>query len=361
VTSVLDVGFRRLVRPILFRTGEGDPELAHEQTLRLIARVGESRAARTVASACCVGRQFPVTVAGVEFPALAGLAAGMDKNGVGLHAWAALGFGHVELGTVTAAPQPGNDRPRLFRLPQSRAVINRMGFNNAGAAALADRLAAAGVRRGNSALGLPVGISIGKTKATPLAEATEDYLRSLRLLAGYADYLVVNVSSPNTPGLRSLQDAETLRELVGALVAEAGRLAGPGTPVPIFVKVAPDLSEPALEEVVEVCEGSGAQGLIATNTTLLRDGLAPADQWKASQAGGLSGAPLTRRAREVVRFLADRTSLPIIGVGGIMTRDDGAAMLDAGASLLQVYTGYIYGGPSLVSSLNRLNAPARWT
>ena len=178
-------------------------------------------------------------MAGIEFPGVVGLAAGMDKNGVALRAWGALGFGHVELGTVTAHAQPGNERPRVFRLPRSRALINRMGFNNAGAAALAGRLDAAGVARGNRALGIPVGVSIGKTKTTPLAEAAEDYLTSLRLLAPYADYLAVNVSSPNTPGLRSLQDADTLAELVAALVGEARRIAAHGPGLPILVKLAP--------------------------------------------------------------------------------------------------------------------------
>jgi dihydroorotate dehydrogenase len=288
-------------------------------------------------------------VAGIEFPGLVGLAAGMDKNGVAVRSWGALGFGHVELGTVTAYAQPGNDRPRLFRLPQSRALVNRMGFNNRGAAALAVRLRAAGVARGNRAVGIPVGVSIGKTKMTPLAEATRDYLTSFRLLAPYADYLAVNVSSPNTPGLRSLQDADTLAELLAALVAEARTLAGAEPPVPILVKLAPDLTEDALEHALEVAERAGAAGLIATNTTLGRDGLHPDEQDRGREAGGLSA-----RARAVVAFLAARTALPVIGVGGILTRDDGQAMLDAGARLLQVYTGYVYGGPGLVADLNRL-------
>jgi dihydroorotate dehydrogenase len=277
----------------------------------------------------------------------------MDKDGVGIRTWGSLGFGYVELGTVTAQLQPGNDKPRLFRLPESRAIINRMGFNNLGAAALADRLAAAGVSRGNLAVGIPVGISIGKSKKVPLAEAAEDYLASLRTVSRYADYLAINVSSPNTPGLRSLQDAGTLANLISALVNEAWRLANGALPVPIFVKVAPDLTEAALEEVIQVCAEAGAEGLIATNTTSGRDGIA-ADQPLAAEAGGLSGAPLTRRARQVVRFLAERTTLPIIGVGGIMSRDDGQAMLDAGANLLQIYTGYVYAGPALVNDLNHL-------
>jgi dihydroorotate dehydrogenase len=349
----MDLGYRGVLRPLLFRAYGGDAERIHERTLAAIAHVGRSKPARGALAALCARHRQPTTVAGMQFPGLVGLAAGMDKDGVGVKAWGSLGFGFVELGTVTAQPQPGNDRPRLFRLPRSAAIINRMGFNNRGAQTLADRLAAAGIARGNMAVGIPIGISIGKTKNVPLADATEDYLASLRALAPYADYLAVNVSSPNTPGLRALQDKRTLADLITALVAEAWRLAAGDLPVPIFVKVAPDLSETALEDVVQVCGDAGAEGLIATNTTLSRDGLL-ADEPSVSENGGLSGAPLTRRALEVVRFLAQRTSLPIIGAGGIMSCDDGQAMLDAGASLLQIYTGFVYAGPSLVDDLNQL-------
>jgi dihydroorotate dehydrogenase len=338
---ITDLSYSGLVRPLLFRTYSGDAERIHERTLTAISRIGESRLALAPLAGWFARHRKPTTVAGIQFPGLVGLAAGMDKDGMGIKTWGSLGFGFVELGTVTAQPQPGNDRPRLFRLPESRAIVNRMGFNNRGAQALADRLTATEVSRGNLAVGIPIGISIGKTKNVPLTEATEDYLISLRTVAPYADYLAINVSSPNTPGLRSLQDREVLAELIKALVTEAWQLAAGGLPVPIFVKVAPDLTEAALEDVVQVCSEAGAEGLIATNTTLVRD-------------GGLSGAPLTTRARDVVRFLAAQTSLPIIGVGGIMSRDDGQAMLDAGASLLQVYTGYIYAGPALVDNLNRL-------
>ena len=355
---IIDLGYRRVLRPLLFRAYGGDAERVHEQTLAAVARIGRSRPALAALAALCARHRAPATVAGIQFPGIVGLAAGMDKDGVGIKTWASLGFGYIELGTVTAQTQPGNDRPRLFRLPESRAIINRMGFNNLGASALAERLAAAGVSRGNLAVGIPIGISIGKTKTVPLAEAAQDYLTSLRTVARYADYLAINVSSPNTPGLRSLQDPRTLAELISTLVNEAWRLADGGPPVPIFVKVAPDLTEAALEEVVGVCTEAGAEGLIATNTTLGRDGIA-ADQPLAGEAGGLSGAPLTRRAREVVRFLAERTTLPIIGVGGIMSRDDGQAMLDAGASLLQIYTGHVYGGPALIDDLNRMTAPDR--
>jgi dihydroorotate dehydrogenase len=349
-----DLGYRGLLRPALFRAYDGDAEQVHHATLSALAKMARSRPALATAAALSARHREPVELAGIRFPGIVGLAAGMDKDGVAVRAWAALGFGHVELGTVTAQGQPGNDRPRLFRLPASRALINRMGFNNAGAQALADRLATAGIRRGNYATGIPIGISIGKSKVTPLVEAAEDYLTSLRVLAPYADYVAVNVSSPNTPGLRRLQDADALRELLAALVTEAWQVGSGRPPVPIFVKVAPDLEEPALEEFLAVCAGAGAEGLIATNTTLSRDGIDPADAARAAESGGLSGAPLTARARSVVRFLAERTTLPIIGVGGILSRDDGQAMLDAGASLIQVYTGYVYRGPALVSELNRL-------
>lgn len=351
---MLDQGYGRVVRPALFRSFGGDAEKVHEATVRAISGVARSDLALRLAAAVCGSPRQSTTVAGIRFPGLVGLAAGMDKNGIAVSAWSALGFGHAELGTVTAGPQPGNDRPRMFRLPASQALINRMGFNNDGAAALAQRLRAAGVERGNGAVGMPVGVSIGKTKTTPVEEASEDYLTSLRLLAPYADYVAINVSSPNTPGLRSLQDGDALSHLVGALMAESRRLATDTDPVPIFVKIAPDLSLPALDEVVAVCEVAGVQGLIATNTTLSRDRISPLDQARAIETGGLSGAPLTHRAREVVRYLTAHTSLPVVGVGGIVTATDGQAMLDAGASLLQVYTGFVFRGPALISQLNQL-------
>lgn len=350
---IIDLGYRRLVRPVLFRSGGGDPERVHESTLSMINTLGERPMARAAVSRVLARHRSPVTVAGVDFPGRVGVAAGLDKNGLGVKSWGALGFGFAELGTVTASAQPGNPRPRLFRLPGQQAIINRMGFNNSGAQALADRLAATGVARGNGAVGIPLGISLGKTKTTPLAEATADYVRSFRLLARYADYIAVNVSSPNTPGLRSLQDAAALRELVGTLVAEADRMPGAAPGVPVFVKLSPDLTEDALEESLAVCTEAGAAGLIATNTTLAREGLSATDP-RHREVGGLSGAPLARRARAVVAFLGARTTLPVIGVGGILTRDDGHAMLDAGAVLLQVYSGYIYRGPALVTELNRL-------
>lgn len=354
---LLDNGFRRLLRPALFASGGGDPEIAHERTVRQVARLARLRPARRLVAGLHPRPSHGVQLAGIDFPGRVGLAAGLDKFAVGVPAWSALGFSHVELGTVTARPQPGNEKPRLFRAVGSRAIINRMGFNNPGAAAMAATLEGFGVRRGNRIAGIPLGISLGKSKVTPLDEAVGDYLTSLRLLEPYADYIAINVSSPNTPGLRTLQDGDALRELVGALTASARSLdeergdAATG-PVPIFVKVAPDLGFDALEELLAVCTEQGASGLIATNTTLSRDGLVGADGRLAGEAGGLSGAPLTARARQVVGWLAERTRLPIIGVGGIMSVDDARAMLDAGASLLQLYTGYIYSGPALVGRIN---------
>ncbi len=326
----------------------------HTATLRTLAALDRHPAALAALRLLTRTRRRPVEAFGLTFPGVVGLAAGMDKDGVAPHAWAALGFGHVELGTVTATAQPGNPRPRMFRLPASGGLVNRMGFNNAGAPALAARLEAAGVRRGGAAPGIPVGVSLGKTKTTPLAEATGDYLASFAAVAPYADYVAVNVSSPNTPGLRSLQEAGVLRVLVAALV-DAAAARDPAHPVPVLVKVAPDLSFDALEDVLEVCTTAGAAGIVATNTTLARDGLDAADAWRTSEAGGLSGAPLAERARAVVAFLAARTDLPVVGVGGVVDAAQGEALLDAGARLLQVYTGFVYRGPALLRELDAMH------
>jgi len=338
--------YRRLLRPLLFRSYGGDPEKVHEATLRWLGRIGSTPLKDAVAALVPQTRQ-PVEVAGVRFPGRVGLAAGLDKDGVAAPCWSAFGFGFAELGTVTAQAQPGNPSPRLFRLPQSQALINRMGFNNGGAQALADRLGLWGVERGNNALGLVVGVSLGKTKATPLDQAVEDYRTSLRAVADRADYVALNVSSPNTPGLRQLQDAAAVTELLTALVAEA-----PG--LPLFVKLSPDLTDAELDATLEAATRAGASGFIATNTTLSRDGLRWPDTLLAAQAGGLSGRPLRRRALAMVGHLVRSTALPVIASGGVMTVDDAHAFFDAGAPLVQVCTGFIYSGPGLVARINAL-------
>ncbi|MET0237711.1 MAG: quinone-dependent dihydroorotate dehydrogenase [Kibdelosporangium sp.] len=341
------VGVYKLIRRGLFRVGGGDAEVAHHRTTAALAKAGPLlRPVRRVMSV-----EAPVTVFGVRFPNPVGLAAGMDKDGTALAAWPALGFGFVEVGTVTAIAQPGNEKPRLFRLRDSEAIINRMGFNNAGAEALAERLQQSGRTK------VPLGISIGKSKVVPVEQAVEDYRKSLRALYQYGDYFAVNVSSPNTPGLRGLQDRKALSELLAELSLECKALAERerSSPRPLLVKIAPDLTEDAIAEVLQVCDEHGIGGVIATNTTLGRDGLAAADQHLAGQAGGLSGRPLTERAREVVTFVHKETGgrLPIIGVGGILDVGDAARMFDAGASLVQLYTGFIYRGPGLVRRISR--------
>ncbi|MET0865432.1 MAG: quinone-dependent dihydroorotate dehydrogenase [Nakamurella sp.] len=348
---VTSAAYRHLARPVLFRLGKGDAEAAHHRTLRALAVASRSKVALAALSATRRAHPAPRTVFGIDFPSAVGLAAGMDKDGVALKAWPALGFGFVEVGTVTAHAQQGNPRPRLFRLKESESIINRMGFNNAGAAELAARLKTSGP------IGVPLGISLGKSKVTPVESAVGDYLTSLRAVYQYADYIAVNVSSPNTPGLRGLQDRRPLDELLGALTAEAGSLAWThhrdDNPVPVLVKIAPDLSDHAIGELLEVCADRDVAGIIATNTTLDRQGVTGREVALAAETGGLSGRPLTDRAVEVVRFVTSHCALPVIGVGGISSARDGLRMLDAGASLLQLYTGFIFGGPPLITDLNR--------
>jgi dihydroorotate dehydrogenase len=270
------------------------------------------------------------TVFGVRFPGPLGLAAGFDKNGKGLHTWPALGFGYAEVGTVTARPQPGNPQPRLFRLPDDRALLNRMGFNNEGAARLAERLTR---HRGDG----PIGVNIGKTKTTAPADAVADYADSARQLGPLADFVVVNVSSPNTPGLRDLQAVESLRPILSAVRAR--------TATPVLVKIAPDLSDADVDEIADLAVELGLAGIVATNTTISREGLATPGVAELG-AGGVSGAPVADRSLEVLRRLYRRVGdrLVLISVGGIETPDDAWQRIIAGASLLQGYTGFVYGG-----------------
>ena len=346
-----------MARPVyraLFRTVfQGmDPERAHHLgfgAIRAAAKVpGASAALRSA-----LGPEDPglrVKALGLEFPGPFGLAAGFDKNAVGIDGLAALGFAFVEIGTVTAQPQPGNPAPRMFRLTRDRCLINRMGFNNDGADAVAARLARRAERLKRTSPGsrspVIVGVNIGKTKIVPEDEAVADYVYSATKLAPYADYLTVNVSSPNTPGLRNLQAVEVLRPLLLA-VREAADAAG-GRRVPLLVKIAPDLASEDVDAVADLAVEIGLDGIIATNTTISRVGLlTPEAEVEACGAGGLSGPVLRPRALDVLRRLRTRVGpeMTLIGVGGITTAADAQEFLDAGVSLLQGYTGFIYEGP----------------
>ncbi|MGI8646181.1 MAG: quinone-dependent dihydroorotate dehydrogenase [Nocardioides sp.] len=299
---------------------------------------------------------------GLSFPGVLGLAAGFDKNAKGVDALAALGFSFVEVGTVTAEPQPGNPKPRLFRLPADRAVVNRMGFNNDGAAVVAGRLARRRQRgRGSEVV---VGVNIGKTKAVPENDVNAvlaDYEKSTRLLAPHADYLVVNVSSPNTPGLRDLQAVDRLRPLLQAVRRQADAATTGTSRVPLLVKIAPDLSDDGLVAVAELAVELGLDGIVATNTTIARDRLRSSETDVARVgAGGLSGAPLRERALEVLKLLRDRVvdEMTLVAVGGIGGAADARARLEAGATLLQAYTAFVYEGPSWPARVQReLAAP----
>ncbi len=324
-----------------------DAERAHEAASRTIRAAGPAtrRRGEKVRAAAA-----PVHTMGLTFPGPLGLAAGFDKNATGIDGLAALGFGHVEIGTVTGQPQPGNERPRLFRLPQDAAVLNRMGFNNDGAEAVARRLATRArtrQERGRSE-GPVVGVNIGKTKLVPAEHAVADYEKSAGLLAPYADYLVVNVSSPNTPGLRDLQAVEHLEPLLAAVRRRADHATQAlGRRVPLLVKIAPDLAEEDLDAVADLALALRLDGVIATNTTISREGLVTdAQQVARMGAGGVSGQPLTQRSTEVVRRLRARVGddLCLVGVGGIGTPEQARARLEAGATLVQAYTGFVYGG-----------------
>jgi dihydroorotate dehydrogenase len=327
------------------------PEAAHDAATTILRAAVSAPPARALARG-----YFRVDAAelradawGIDFPNPVGLAAGFDKDASAFNAVDALGFGFVEIGTITAEPQPGNPRPRLFRLPNDDALLNRMGFNNPGAAAVAARLR-------NARIAPILGINIGKSKVTPLEAAADDYLRSVDLLLPFARYLAINVSSPNTPGLRSLQDAGPLRELLREVVARVRTLSTAGHACPVLVKLAPDLTDPQLDEAVGIAVDEGVSGIIATNTTVSRDGLrTPPGKVNGMGPGGISGAPVRARAVEVVARIHATIGgrVPIIGVGGIFSADDAWRMIRAGASLVQVYTGFVYEGPGLVRRINR--------
>ncbi|TMP96740.1 MAG: quinone-dependent dihydroorotate dehydrogenase [Verrucomicrobia bacterium] len=329
-------GYERFVRPLLFSL---DAEAAHHLTIALLRGASHVDLALR-ALKVFQPRPKPKTVFGLNFPNPIGLAAGLDKNGIGLPAWAALGFGFIEIGTVTAKAQPGNPKPRIFRFPEEQTLINRLGFNNDGADAIAKRLRR--LRESGLWPAVPVGINIGKSKVTLLEEATGDYLYSFRLLREFADYIALNVSSPNTPGLRELQQPVALSRLLGA-IRDENRL----TPKPLLVKIAPDLSPIELEEIIAICEQNGVAGIIATNTTLDHSSIPSV----RDESGGLSGAPLRKKSTMLVRAIATTSKIPVVASGGIFNAESAREKFEAGAQLLQVYTGYIYRGPRLLREI----------
>ena len=331
-----ETAYERLVRPILFSLS---PEAAHNLAIRNL------RAISSLPSVLSQLERFqpepkPKTVFGLTFPNPIGLAAGFDKNGVAIPAWAALGFGFVEVGTVTAKAQPGNPTPRIFRYPEQGALINRLGFNNDGADVVAARLRA--LRASCQWPAIPVGINIGKSKITPIENAVDDYLYSFRLLAPLADYMVLNVSSPNTPGLRALQEHDALEQLLAAIRRENETVRKP-----VLLKIAPDLSLAELEQIIAACEQHAVAGIIATNTTLDHSAIPSA----RDQTGGLSGVPLREKSTALVCAVTSRSSLPVIASGGIFDAASAREKLEAGAQLLQVYTGYVYRGPGLLREI----------
>ncbi|MFZ6026410.1 MAG: quinone-dependent dihydroorotate dehydrogenase [Chloroflexota bacterium] len=335
-----------LFRPLLFRL---DPEVAHWMTLQAIGLAGRLPPVRSMLTAFFRGPQHPVQAFGLTFPNPVGLAAGYDKDATGWRGLTSLGFGHIEIGTITPRPQPGNPKPRLFRLVPERAVINRMGFPGKGADFAARQLpGTAAMRKVSPCI---IGINIGKNKDTPLEEATRDYTSLMRTLGALGDYLAINISSPNTVGLRRLQGRELLEGLLTALAHERQAQAEAiGRHVPLLVKLAPDLSDAELDDALDAIQRTGMDGVIATNTTISREGIRSP---LAAESGGLSGAPLRARSTEMIRKIAARThgKLPIIGVGGVSSADDVREKLDAGVVLIQIYTGLIYEGPTLVKKI----------
>lgn len=333
--------YKSVVRPLFFKL---NAESAHHLANSLLKLPGISSIFKAV-----YGFSHPTlkrTLFGIDFPNPLGLAAGFDKNAAYMKQMRDLGFGHVEIGTVTPQGQKGNPQPRLFRLPADRALINRMGFNNAGVDATVERLK-------KRPTGLIVGGNIGKNKITPNEKAADDYIVCFKALFPHVDYFTVNISSPNTPHLRELQDKEPLTELLRAIQLE-NQLMNP--PKPIVLKIAPDLNEHQLTDILQIITDTRFDGIVVSNTTIDRSGLVtPQARVDAIGDGGLSGAPLTQRVHDLVAFVARETagSLPIISAGGIMSADDALRRLDAGADLLQVYTGFIYEGPALIRDINR--------
>jgi dihydroorotate dehydrogenase len=340
----VELMYERL-KPLLFQF---DPEQVHDFAMRTLRFSSQQKFLLDLMAKLCQPQdeRLKVKLWNLEFANAVGLAAGFDKNALALPAWSALGFGFVEIGSVTALGQPGNPKPRLFRLPEDRAIINRMGFNNDGSSVIAARLEL--WRHSHGKLKIPLGINLGKSKITSLEDAPQDYLTSLKKLWEYGDYFVLNVSSPNTPNLRELQDKDKLEVLLETVMDFANTRE---TQKPILLKVAPDLSFEQLDEILLLLEKHKLSGIIATNTTLARDGL----KTQIEQTGGLSGAPLEQKSFEILKHLNAQLNgkLPIISVGGISSGDAVQQRLDAGASLVQVYSGWIFEGPMMLQHIAR--------
>ncbi len=335
-------------RPFLFNM---DPEEAHEFTLNQLARL------QNTPLMCLAGQtrvDDPLTLAGLRFPNRVGLAAGLDKNARCIDAWGAMGFGFVEVGTVTPKGQPGNPKPRMFRLPQKQALINRLGFNNEGLDTFIHNVKQSRLRRQAQSGGMVLGLNIGKNAATPIEQATDDYLTCLEGVYPHADYVTVNISSPNTQNLRSLQSDEALEQLLGALTQKRAELADRfAQHKPMFLKIAPDLDATQIEVIAAALQRHQMDGVVATNTTLSRSAVQGLPH--AEEAGGLSGAPVLEASNEVIRQLRAHLgkTFPIIGVGGILSGDDAISKLQAGADVVQIYSGLIYKGPELVNEAAR--------
>jgi dihydroorotate dehydrogenase len=336
--------YEKIIRPAMFRL---DAETAHEFGIESLRLGLSSEFAQRMAFQGYASPEFEhLERFGLKFANPLGVAAGFDKNGVVVNQLASLGFGFVEVGTVTFRPQKGNDKPRLFRLPDDKALINRLGFNNDGASVIADRLRHIERR-------CVVGVNIGKNKNVPNEEAVENYVRTFEIIHQVADYVAVNISSPNTPNLRDLQQGENLEKLLRALQQRNRNLSSGQNTKPLLVKIAPDLGESDIEMIVDTCLRNGVTGIIATNTTVSRDGLKTRSV-EAFGAGGLSGGPLERRSNEIIAlvFRYSKGKLPIVGVGGIFSAEDAFEKITAGASLLQAYTGFVYSGPGFARAIN---------
>jgi dihydroorotate dehydrogenase len=328
--------YERFIRPLLFSL---DAEVAHHFIIALLRQASYFDVVLRTLKAFQPSPK-PKALFELNFPNPIGLAAGLDKNGVAIPAWAALGFGFIEIGTVTAKAQLGNPKPRIFRLPKQQALINRLGFNNDGADAVAERLRR--LRGSGRWPAVPVGINIGKSRATPLEQATDDYLYSFRLLRDFADYIALNVSSPNTPGLRELQEPKKLSELLQAI----GRKPT-AAPKPVLVKISPDLSSTELEAMLAVCEENAVAGIIATNTTVDHSSV----PLQFNQEGGLSGLPLREKSTALLREIVGKSTIPVIASGGIFDAESAHEKFQAGAQLVQLYSGFVYRGPRLLREI----------